>query len=746
MSHDKPSKEEVLTLPRHPGDSSATSQTETANRLLAERDWQIAQLRLAVAARDEQIGAKNQEIEALLHSSSWRITAPLRSLVDTVRRLGGGSPPPLQPAPLQPMNAMPEAGWPNVKRWYDENDPEVSVIILNWNKSQLTIACLQSLWQHTSGFRYEIVVVDNGSTAEELCRLKDFPGHYRLVCLPVNLFFGEGNNIGAEIAGGQFVVFMNNDAFATPNWLPPLMAVLADRADAGAVGPKFLFPDGRLQEAGVLCAPDGTVYQRGAGGSADDPAYQTLREVHYCSAACLLMRRDLFLQVLGFDWCWEPVFYEDADLCLKLGRLGRTVYYCPGSTIIHIGNATIADSSRQLNGLRIFEINRARFTQRWASFLQCETGKSPSLVEAAPPTVPAADQADGRVGLYLSDRLAANGNSRVLLAVALALAADSPVTVIVPVPCSRLRLLTVARMLGLELKTAQVQIATLEEATTQTFGLFIALSEDILPPGPGLGRRNILISRRPAPPAGVDHGAAVWWSDYEAVVVESPAAHSQAEALIRTLALPGKPIRIIPPPVGSVESDGNNKEDVIIQVGRFDGSPSSGRSHETVIDAFRTLADGNPTIRLTLAGYLPPEACHLEYFRLLQARSAGLRVDFHPNASRDELTALYRRATVCWQTARPAGTLSAIAVLEAMSCGCIPVVISQAGLLPFIEHERSGFRVETAAALIDTSRRILANRQTPWAAGLMEAAAIGARAYGTPAFIARWQDLRDEYR
>ena len=734
MSHEKPSN------------SPAASQTDATSRLLAERGRQIAQLRLAVAARDEQIVVKNQEIEALLHSSSWRITAPLRSLVKTVRRLGRASSPPLQPPPLQSRIAIPTAGWQNVTCWYDENDPEVSVIILNWNKSQLTIDCLQALWQHTSGFRYEILVVDNGSTAEELRRLKDFPGLYRLVCLPINLFFGEGNNIGAEKASGRFVVFMNNDAFATPNWLPPLMAVLADQADAGAVGPKFIFPDGRLQEAGVLCAPDGTVFQRGAGGSADDPAYQTLREVHYCSAACLLMRRDLFIQVLGFDWCWEPVFYEDADLCLKLGRLGRTVYYCPDSTIIHIGNATIADPNRQLNGQRIFEINRARFTQRWASFLRCETGKSPALVEAAPQAVLAADQADGRIGLYLPDRLGANGNSRVLLAAALALAADSPVTVILPVPCSRLRLLTVARTLGLELDTGQIGIATLEQAQILTFGLFIALSADILPPGPGLGRRNILISRRPAPPAGVDHGAIAWWSDYEAVVVESPAAHSQAEALIHTLALPGKPVRIIPPPVGSVDSDGNNKEDVIILVGRFDSSPSSGRSHETAIDAFRTLADGNPTTRLTLAGYLPPEACHLEYFRLLQARSAALRVDFHPNASRDELTALYRRATVSWQTARPAGTPSAIAVLEAMSCGCIPVVISQAGPPPFIEHERSGFRVETAVALIDTSRRILANRQTPWVAGLREAAATGARAHGTPAFIARWQYLRDEYR
>ena len=107
--------------------------------------------------------------------------------------------------------------------WYREDAPAVSLIILNFNKSHLTAECLRSVWRHTEGYPYEIVVVDNGSDTEDFAALTAISGPFRLVRLQTNRFFGEGNNIGAESARADLVCFMNNDIIVTPHWLEPLM-------------------------------------------------------------------------------------------------------------------------------------------------------------------------------------------------------------------------------------------------------------------------------------------------------------------------------------------------------------------------------------------------------------------------------------------------------------------------------------------------------------------------------------------
>ena len=88
----------------------------------------------------------------------------------------------------------------NVEQWYDAEHPEISVIVLNWNKSTLTAQCLHEIWKHTDRVRYEIVVLDNGSRLEDLPGLVGLPGPFRLIRLHTNRMFGEGNNIAAEAA------------------------------------------------------------------------------------------------------------------------------------------------------------------------------------------------------------------------------------------------------------------------------------------------------------------------------------------------------------------------------------------------------------------------------------------------------------------------------------------------------------------------------------------------------------------
>ena len=122
--------------------------------------------------------------------------------------------------------------------WYDAHSPEVSIIILNWNKAALTAQCLHEIWKHTSGARYEIVVLDNGSDPSSLAPLIGLAGKYRFIRSKINRGFGEGNNIAVEAALGRFVVFLNNDAFVTSGWLEPLVAAIKEPG-TGAAGPMF---------------------------------------------------------------------------------------------------------------------------------------------------------------------------------------------------------------------------------------------------------------------------------------------------------------------------------------------------------------------------------------------------------------------------------------------------------------------------------------------------------------------------
>ena len=151
----------------------------------------------------------------------------------------------------------------------------VSVIILNFNQAETTVECLDALARARSDTVREIIVVDNGSDAEELAtlRLRHAQGDFVLVEVGENRFFGEGNNIGVDVAGGDYIVFLNNDAFVEPGWIDALSTTLRD-PEVAAVGPMFLYPDGRVQEVGALALPTGDVVQVGK-GAVGDPTTMT---------------------------------------------------------------------------------------------------------------------------------------------------------------------------------------------------------------------------------------------------------------------------------------------------------------------------------------------------------------------------------------------------------------------------------------------------------------------------------------
>ena len=646
---------------------------------------------------------------------------------------------------LQPVDPMDPETVALVRHWYDDQTPQVSILILNWNKADLTQRCLTALWTHTAGFTYEIIVVDNGSEPDEIQKLDRFVGRFRLIRLPVNRYFGEGNNLAAEQARGQFLVFLNNDAFVTARWLEPLMTVLLTQSDAGIVGPKFVYPDGRLQEAGAVIDSQGCSVQFGKGGQPDDPQFNVLRQVGYCSAACILIRRDVFERALGFDLMWDPAYYEDVDLCLKAGQLGLKTYYCPDTTIIHVENGTSSDVGRQLNLHNIVAINRLKYVERWGKEMP-----PAGLVRLDFPPLPVSLPGQRRAALFTPYDILPGGGEMYLLTVAAALADKMAVTLVTNAPYSRLRLLTMGRELSLNLDG--IQMMTWAQAQRQPrFDLFVAMANEIVPPVPGLGRRNFYMCQFPFPLGRGDLLARrKFWPDYQAIVVNSPFTQLHARRAMGRALLKPKSIQVVAPPVQLIPPAVRSKRGIVLGVGRF-FSGGHCKRHDVMIQAFRRLQErhGFP-LELHLAGALHPQPHHRDYLLMLQDLAQGLPVVFHLNVARAELVDLYAGALVYWHAAgidvdpqiEPEKCEHfGITVVEAMSAGCIPVVPNRGGPAALVQHGRSGFHYEDGDELAQMTARIWNERRQDWVTTMAQHAVADAAAYAECRFRDHWLEL-----
>lgn len=222
-----------------------------------------------------------------------------------------------------------------------DQTPHCAVIIPTYNGAALTGACLDSLLASPpTSCRWTIVVVDDGSadgTPEALAR---FGTDILLVQQAINGGFARACNAGAVAAGDcDFLVFLNNDTIPTAGWLDALVADAESHPDAAAVGARLLFPDGRVQHAGVVIGRDRWPHHLYAGFGGEHPAVVRSRDVTAATAACLLVRRDDFNQLGGFDTAFLNG-YEDVDLCLRLGLRGRRVRYCAASVVYHLESVT----------------------------------------------------------------------------------------------------------------------------------------------------------------------------------------------------------------------------------------------------------------------------------------------------------------------------------------------------------------------------------------------------------------------
>lgn len=268
--------------------------------------------------------------------------------------------------PLEQYPKVPEPRGVDLPYGVPEH-PIVSVVIPVFNKIDYTIACLDTISVHSPGIPFEVIVVDDGSsdeTEERLAKRSDL----RYLRNERNLGFVGSCNRGAQASRGVYVLFLNNDTMVLPDWLDALVDTATASEDVGLVGSKLVYPDGRLQEAGGIVWRDGSGWNYGRLEDPRSPQFNFVRDADYCSGASILVRRQAFLGLGGFDEEFAPAYYEDTSLAFALRSLGLRVIYQPRSVVVHFEGVTAGTDVTQ--GVKAYQArNRERFFAKWETQL-----------------------------------------------------------------------------------------------------------------------------------------------------------------------------------------------------------------------------------------------------------------------------------------------------------------------------------------------------------------------------------------
>jgi GT2 family glycosyltransferase len=238
--------------------------------------------------------------------------------------------------------------------------PAISVLMVVYGGGALAIDAVASLVEHTTQ-PFEVILVDNASNDDSVARIRDGVVGLELIAESRNLGFGGGNNRAAAEARAPIICLLNPDARVTAGWLDPLLELLAD-PQVGAVAPALIGADGALQEVGAVVdhwGYTGPIGKRGFGQPVPMPEGRVA--VDYASAACLLMRTEVFRSMQGFDPTYRLAYYEDVDLCMRLWERGLQVWGEPASRVVHLGGGTVTPVVSQA----LWHHNRSVFLHRW---------------------------------------------------------------------------------------------------------------------------------------------------------------------------------------------------------------------------------------------------------------------------------------------------------------------------------------------------------------------------------------------
>ena len=217
--------------------------------------------------------------------------------------------------------------------------PKVSVIIVNYNGKKFLEKCLESLCK-VNYENFEIIVVDNNSTDGSIELVtKNYPSII-LLKLNSNKGFAEPNNIGAKIANGKYLLFLNNDTIVTPSFISEMVQVIENDKKIAICQSLLLKPDESVDSSGDFIDPLGVVYN-------STKKTDEIREISSARGASMLIRKNIFDILEGFDEKFY-VSFEDVDLGWRTWMIGYKVILTPKSVVYHVGGQTIKSKKPEI--------------------------------------------------------------------------------------------------------------------------------------------------------------------------------------------------------------------------------------------------------------------------------------------------------------------------------------------------------------------------------------------------------------
>jgi GT2 family glycosyltransferase len=254
----------------------------------------------------------------------------------------------------------------------------VDIILLNYNGFKFTPKCIETLYKNTD-FPFNLIVVDNQST-DGSAEWLDFASHtYPNMTVHFNKQldsgYAAGVNIGLQLSTAPYVCLLNNDILVSQkNWLRFLVHALKKDQSISIVSPKLLYPDKRIQYAGIAFNKNGLPYHIGRFKEAD--MFSSEREIPAATFACVLIKSELLKE--GLDEGYLVGTFEDIDFCVKARFEGWKIRFCPQVTLCHYESAT--QFTRQKNVFALHQkVNAERFLGKWSSWLALNQSAFPEV-------------------------------------------------------------------------------------------------------------------------------------------------------------------------------------------------------------------------------------------------------------------------------------------------------------------------------------------------------------------------------
>jgi N-acetylglucosaminyl-diphospho-decaprenol L-rhamnosyltransferase len=237
--------------------------------------------------------------------------------------------------------------------------PLLSVIVVSYNTREMTLDCLRVLYENLGNIEAQVQVVDNASSDGSATAIKAAFPAIELIENPENSGFGAANNLAMKQARGRFFLLLNSDAFVRPGAIQALVAALESLPDAAAIGPRLLNRDGSLQRSCWRFPSPGQAWienlgvaallrERSRWGDYRRWGHDSERAVDFVIGACLLVRREVYEKIGGFD----PAFWmyaEETDWQKRMHAAGYEIWFTPSAEVEHWSGASGADNRARIN-------------------------------------------------------------------------------------------------------------------------------------------------------------------------------------------------------------------------------------------------------------------------------------------------------------------------------------------------------------------------------------------------------------